>query len=163
MRTREVSNREDILDSRDIIKRIEELESDRQNLIDATQEAQEAIDAYEGDTEGDEFDTLHDTMDAARDEMNAWGETDEGRELTALKALEEEASGSPDWIHGEALIRDSYFQDYAEQLADDLGAIDPKAANNWPTCHIDWEEAADALKADYMEVAFDGVAYWILA
>jgi hypothetical protein len=58
-----------------------------------------------------------------------------------------------------ALIRDSYFEDYARQLAEDIGAIDSKAS--WPNNHIDWEDATDALKQDYTEVDFDGVSYWI--
>ena len=95
-----------------------------------------------------------------------WLETDDDKteyeteELTALRALAEEASDyAEDWTHGECLIRDSYFVEYAEQLADDIGAIDASAT--WPLCHIDWDAAADSLKMDYTQVDFGGVAYWI--
>lgn len=63
--------------------------------------------------------------------------------------------------HGESLIRDSYFEEYAEQLADDIGAIDRNA--KWPVNCIDWEKAARELQYDYTEVDFDGEAYWIRA
>jgi len=84
-------------------------------------------------------------------------EDDEDRK--ALEALAEEAEGSPDWQHGETLIRDSHFEEYAEELARDTGMLE--GANDWPLRHIDWEAAADELKEDYFSVDFDGVEYWI--
>ncbi len=83
----------------------------------------------------------------------------EASELATLKSLEEEASGSPDWSYGETLIRDSYFQDYAQELAADCGML--KDATSWPLTCIDWEQAAKELRYDYTSVDFDGVAYWI--
>ncbi|KKN50728.1 hypothetical protein LCGC14_0629900 [marine sediment metagenome] len=73
----------------------------------------------------------------------------------------EEASDSPDWKHGETLIRDTYFEEYTRDFAEDIGAIDHNSP--WPACHIDWDAATDALKMDYMEVDFNGVDYWIRA
>jgi len=98
-----------------------------------------------------------DRIDYLESEENRTDE--EETELKALQELAEEASGSPDWTHGETLIRDSYFEDYARELADDIGAVDKNAG--WPNNCIDWEKAADELKADYMCVDFDGVEYWI--
>lgn len=57
------------------------------------------------------------------------------------------------------LIRDSYFTTYAEELADDIGAIDRDA--RWPLNHIDWEAAASELQMDYTSVTLDGIDYWI--
>lgn len=118
---------EDVFDSRDVIARIEELET-------------EIADAAEMEEEPD---------------------ADAAEELVALIALRDEASGSPDWRYGETLIADSYFEEYAQQMAEDIGAIDRNAS--WPLTHIDWTAAADALKQDYMSVEFDGVEYWIRA
>src|SRR5258708_38218098 len=84
---------------------------------------------------------------------------DEAQELVTLKALAEEASGSPDWSYGEVLIRDSHFTDYAQELAEDCGML--KDATSWPLTCIDWEQAARELKYDYFSVEFDGVDYWI--
>jgi antirestriction protein len=85
--------------------------------------------------------------------------TDEERgELLALQSLAEQASGTSDWEHGEALIRDSYFQTYARELADEL---DSAPAQTWPYQHVDWEAAANELKQDYTPVEFAGVTYWI--
>lgn len=87
----------------------------------------------------------------------------EHEELQALQKLQEEAESSPDWGYGETLIRDTYFRDYAEELARDIGALDVEGADQWPLRHIDWDEAARELKHDYFCVDFDGVEYWIRA
>lgn len=62
-----------------------------------------------------------------------------------------------DW-YPVTLIRDSHFTEYAEQLAEEIGAINSDAS--WPLGYIDWEAAADALKIDYTTVDYDGVTYW---
>lgn len=117
----------DVIDSRDVIARIEEL--------------------------------------TREDEDQALSE-EEKEELCALEALAAEASDSPDWKYGESLIRDSYFCEYAEQLAEDTAPFSPSSAearllDSWPYRCIDWEQAARELQQDYFTVDFDGVTYWI--
>lgn len=134
----EISNHDDVIDSRDVTARIEELRADRGE-----------IEAHEGDA------------DAAliRKYLAEWDE-DYGGELRALESLAEEASGyAADWEHGETLIRDSYFEKYAQELAEDIGAINRDAG--WPNDCIDWERAARELQQDYTAVDFDGATYWI--
>lgn len=113
-----VDNRQDILDSRDIIERLEELE-----------------------------------------ELKSAGEEYDEDELTALQDLAEECEGFDDWEYGATLIRESYFEDYARELAEDIGAI--TGDESWPLNCIDWEKAAEQLGVDYSEVTFDGVTYFI--
>lgn len=134
----DVSNTADIIDSRDVIARIDELESELADLIEATE--------------------AEDYQPSASDELQQWHE-DYDDELKALKALADEAEGAGDWRHGETLIRDSYFEEYAQQLADDIGAVKNDAG--WPNSYIDWKAAAEALQMDYTSVDFDGVTYWI--
>lgn len=123
----EITNYEDIIDSRDVIARIEYLTEDKR--------------AYEEDAEGE------------------WTE-DEETELSALTALASEAIRcSDDWEYGESLIRDSYFEEYAQLLAEDLGLGSPYDA--WPMTCIDWERAALDLQSDYNAVQFGDVTYWI--
>lgn len=128
---------QDVMDSRDIIERIEELESLREEAIEA----------------GENLDDMG----------RAWGvfSTGEQEELVTLKALAEEASGSPDWQYGETLIRDSYFEEYAQELAEECGMI-PDGLS-WPMTYIDWKQAARELQYHYISVDFDGVTYWIRA
>ena len=56
-----------------------------------------------------------------------------------------------------SLISDYYFEDYARELADDIGAVDANAS--WPNSFIDWERAAAALQMDYtaIEIEVDGI------
>jgi hypothetical protein len=85
---------------------------------------------------------------------------DEKRELMALRALAKEGEDYADWEFGAQLIATSYFEHYAEELAEDIGVITHGVA--WPLSHIDWAAAAEELKADYTEIDFDGVPYLIL-
>lgn len=135
------TNTDDIIDSRDIIARIEELEAER--------------DAYDDADAGP-----NETPSQA---VTPWSEAcpDDAKELRILTALAEEASGSPDWEYGETLIRNSYFKDYAEDLARDCGMIPDNL--RWPCNCIDWDAAADELRHDYFAVDFDGVEYLIRA
>lgn len=95
-----------------------------------------------------------DPVDREGDEPDAM--TEEEGEL--LKVLEELESDVGEWRHGEALIRDTYFETYAKDLAEDIGAMPKDSA--WPACHIDWEAATNALKQDYSSVDIGGVEYW---
>ena len=83
---------------------------------------------------------------------------DELREaIAAIDALESE--GLEDWEYGAHLIREDTFTEYAQQLAEDIGAIDPDAS--WPLSYIDWERAASALRMDYSLVSFLGYDYYV--
>lgn len=84
---------------------------------------------------------------------------DEKQELTDLREFAREgADYAPDWQYGETFISDSYFKDYARELAKDIGAINREAA--WPLGYIDWEAAAKALRMDYTSIELDGVTFW---
>lgn len=85
---------------------------------------------------------------------------DEREELEALTKLDEQGESVEDWAFGVTLIRDSYFTEYAKELADDIGAIEG-ADMRWPNYCIDWEWAAKELQMDYTSVDFDGVTYWV--
>jgi hypothetical protein len=152
---------EKIIDSRDLIARFESLKDDREALESAIEEAKETLADFNDDTsviDEDEKEEQEDLVKERQQELTDWDE-ENGDEYKALKDLIEEAEGYGDFKHGEALIRDDYFTEYAEQLADDLGAIDRNAS--WPISCIDWEKAADELKADYSSFEFDGVTYWM--
>ena len=160
----EISNSDKVIDSRDVIERIQYLEDERNTLEEAVTDANNAItdldpvgnEEDETQAESDARDTLADAQAALKE----WDEGDEGKELAALKALADEAEGYGDWAHGEALIADSYFTEYAEELTSDIGDYDPRNVQ-WPYTCIDWEKAADELKQDYTSVDFDGETYWI--
>ena len=66
-----------------------------------------------------------------------------------------EGSGDDEWF---SAIADHYFEDYARDLADDIGAINREMS--WPLTHINWSDAADALKQDYTSIDIAGTEYW---
>lgn len=88
----------------------------------------------------------------------------ESEELAELLALMGELQGCGgyfkwrgEWYPG-FLIRDSHFQDYAQELAEDCGLLEN--ATSWPLNCIDWEQAARELKYDYSCADFRGVTLW---
>ena len=156
MNSKEISNSEDIIDSRDVIERIKELES----LRDDWQSDNELPDYLDTDTsEGNN--QSEDWKDSDFEKWEEWDESDEGQELKVLTKLQEQCEGYGDWSYGETLIRDSYFTDYAQELAEEV--CEMPSDIKWPYTCIDWEKAASELQYDYMQVNFDGVDYWMRA
>ena len=76
------------------------------------------------------------------------------------KAIEEQTGYDFDKLadNEPTMIPEREFKDYAWRLAEDIGAINPKAG--WPINCIDWDQAADELKQDYSEVEVDGTTYY---
>lgn len=147
----------DILDTRDLQKRLEELEGYEEELKSAEDDLQ-SIKDEDVPEDIDEQEDLEARLEKAEDRFRScrsdFGE-DEAKELVELREMADEIS---EWRRGESLINDNYFQKYAEQFADDIGAIDANAG--WPLSHIDWESAADELKSDYSSIEYDGDTYW---
>ena len=136
-----ISNLDDTIDVRDIIARVEELREERDDL-------QTALDG------------------GSQEDVNALAEweTDNAEGLAELESLLDDLNGmggdeqwEGDWYPG-TLIRDSYFQDYAQELAEEYCMIDTNA--KWPMTCIDWEKAARELQWDYSSVEVNGVTYW---
>ena len=162
-----IDNTQDVLDSRETIGRIEELESDRKALLEEVETAKAAFgedsDLICPPTNADEQVALAAAMQAqteAEAALAGWDE-DNLAELDSLKSLAEQASCSPDWQYGETLVRDSHFTTYAEELAEDCGMIVRNAT--WPYTCIDWSLAARFLQMDYFRVDFAGIDYWVHA
>lgn len=123
----------DILDSREIEERIEEL----------TAEFLEA-------TETDPADTM------SADDWAFGLSSDDAQELAGLIELRDKLSHVPDWSYGETVIREDEFADYCKEMVIDCGY----APNDFPEwLVIDWEETADNLREDYSEATVNGVTY----
>jgi chromosome segregation ATPase len=157
-------NSDDIINSRSVIKRIDELEDERQTIVSEIDSTKEELE--EGERQHNEAGTdfvaredLQDTIKRAKKDLKEWDESSDAEELKALKDLQEQAEGYSDWRHGVSLIRDSYFKTHAQELADDIGAVNSDAG--WPNNCIDWDQAATELQMDYTSVEFDGVTYWL--
>jgi hypothetical protein len=118
----------DIIDIRDIIERIEELP-----------------DLIEGE--------------GCEEQCNRYRE--ELATLTGIMAELQGNGGDEQW-HGDwyplTLIRESHFRDYAQELAEDIGAVNAQAT--WPNNCIDWDQAVRELQMDYTSTTIDGMTYF---
>lgn len=149
------SNQSDVIDSRDIIARIEELTCELQvvhsELWENSQSViEEDFDFWLSKTIKDEDHELH----------------DQAVELDSLKSLASECEDySADWQHGETLVNRDYWIQYTKELIKDCYSdlIDQDTNNTWPyNCvTIDYDKAADELEHDYTTVDYCGQEFLI--
>lgn len=120
---------------------------DSRDLEDERMELAEAVENWTGIVnDGDE--------EERRDEYPGLADIGRYGELCQL-ADELSVSG---WEHGIIFIPEADFTEYAQELAEDIGAIDREAG--WPNGYIDWERAARDLRMDYSEIDIAGTAYY---
>ncbi len=124
---------DDIIDSRDVIEAIVELESEIEALTE------ESVDSTRAD---DQWPALIELRE----------------ELAVIKAFADDAEEVSDWSYGETFIEDSHFETYAQQLAEDC--CENLNTTDWPARCIDWEQAARELQMDYTSYEFGGYTYW---
>jgi len=146
-----ISNKDDVIDSRDVIERIEELASTQ---IQAFNEQQ----SIEGDDdlqiEDDDFNNDH---------FRNWLKEGEGidierDELISLLELQDQCEDLSDWEYGETLVNADYWVDYVYDLLRDCGDL-PKDIPHY--IEIDWDATANNIEHDYMRVDFGGEEYLI--
>jgi hypothetical protein len=175
-----VTPNNDIIDSRDVIERIDELESELNSLECEACEGHGTVTIPQGrEDDGDDEDNCSacggdgtvdasnvtkedaDKVVAARSLTFLSEFQDELEELWLLRAfLEEMEQNAGEGVqHGVVAVRDSYFERYARQEAEDCGLIKDDAT--WPNNCIDWTEAARQLQQDYSCIDYDGVEYWV--
>lgn len=133
----EITNTHDVIDSRDLMVAISDLEMLRDDWTDYQNEPDKEGLVAPVEFTSDDQETL-DSLQEFADEFEAY---------------------APDYQYGEIAIHDAYFQRYAEELAEDIGAVDQTAS--WPMTCIDWEQAAHDLQQDYTAISFDGERYWV--
>lgn len=143
------------LDTRDLYTRKCELEA----LRDAVEAAREEL-TDAGFPTGtmrseipEEFSHLIKDLDSALEDFG----DEEKEELKALEDVENQI-GMSAFLHGETLIPERDFKEYARELAEDIGAIPDNA--KWPCTCIDWEQAAEELKQDYSSLEYEGKTYY---
>ena len=154
------------LDTRTLYKRQQELQSELDDLKEAVEDAEEAyVDAaseYERRIPEDQdvleciLEDRENELGSAKLELKEWQEEYQ-EELDALNDLEREVGD--EFMHGETLIPEGEFKNYAEDLAADLHGRAIRDAS-WPFDCIDWEQAADELKMDYSSLEYEGETYW---
>jgi hypothetical protein len=130
------------IDTRNLAKRLEELQAAEEYLKDARK-------ALENADEDDDIAELQENLEYAEGEF---GEEEE-EELEELKQIESEVS---EFEAGNALIPEDEFVEYCMDMLSDIGDL----PRNIPWyIVIDREATADNLKADYGEVEYQGTTY----
>lgn len=159
-----ISNTDDVIDSRGVIERIEELQTERDYLDTEYSEANDALEAAEDnpaqlEESGQTIEELRTIAADAREAVDNWNNSEEAQELAALEALQEEAEGyCRDWTYGAQLIRDSYFEQAMDEIIEDCyGSQYSKDLPSFMSITLDY----NALQSDYTAVEFDGVTYWV--
>jgi len=164
----DISNDEDLIDVRDLIEFVKERSSEREDLKDALDTAiQEVRDNTVFSEEllinDERFISLCQDVVDAKEALDDFDKDDDQDEFTAVSELLDELKGNGDdeewkgdW-YPVTLIRDDYFQEYAEELVKDIGDM-PATIPHYIV--IDWEATAHNIQQDYKSVDYDGVTYW---
>ena len=152
---------DNILDSRDVIRRYEELKSDAEDMYEAEIErlVEELCDDETSDEEREKLELSFRNklpLDEFVDLEAVRGEVYAEDYIKYRDFVEEAEDEVIDWSYGATLIHDEYFETYAEELANDLYDIE----DHWPYTCIDWEQAAEELKQDYSQIEWDGNTYY---
>lgn len=153
----------DIVDTRDIISRIEELD-------DELSELQDEIEDLESDVEGVEFSKRHtddiDQIQSYDDNIAELNEKIKDKKNYILNTLQPELDhlnetiddvGS-EAIRGVTLIHEDYFTDYVKDMLLDCGDI-PQDLPWYIEDAIDWDRVATTLRQDYVSTTYDGEDY----
>jgi len=138
-----------ILDSRDLQKRLEELEAFRDALTGARKEWGDT--GFIDPAPRVEIERVKEALERAEQDFSE----DEQNELEELESLRDEVGG--EWRHGVQFIPCDDFEEYARELAEDIGAVSRE--DSWPKNCIDWTRAAELLAQDYSSVTFRGENY----
>ena len=153
----------DVFDTRDVVKLIADLQPLAcQHCGESVLPNNESPTGYVHDEYDDELNPvlLCARVQTGDDPTRAEPDEDEAEEFSrALKLESELQDATGEYVHGEAVIAEGYFEDYARQFAEDIGALPDDAS--WPVNRIDWEAAANDLKADYTSIDFEGSTYYV--
>lgn len=118
----DISNTDDVIDSRDVDSRIEEIKEE---------------------------------IAAGREDDPDF--TDLENKLRSLTALRDDV-GSGEWRYGLTLINEDYFEEYCQQMVEDIGDL-PSDLPSYLANSIDWGKVARQLRQDYFSVDYNGNTY----
>lgn len=140
---KELDLESDVIDLRDIIARVEELEDELQSEYQAYSESEDDPMEY--------------------DDWEYGGDSEEIQEYKELKKILDELKGCGgdeewrgDW-YPITLIADRYWIDYVEDLVSEIGDL-PRDLPSYLV--IDWEATANIIQQDYSNLTIGDEDYW---
>jgi hypothetical protein len=169
MQTSEINWGDSLIDSRDILARRDELESEEELLKSEVEELKSEVEDLAGENLSTSdlymLDRKNDDLSSAEEALEAFY-SEYSDEIGDLIEVIEACEDSPDWLYGETLINEDYFEDYIkDQITDCYDMPEDYDSGKWPWCHMqmDWSGAADEAKQDYTEVEISGNTFYIRA
>ena len=142
---------ENIIDTRDIQDRIDEINDDIDTLENEISDLSEEVDELDEDNEDDkhEIDLKLDDIEDKKGQIE-----DLQEELSMLLDVQSEV---PEFRHGETLIHEDYWVEYVQALCEDCGYI----SKDFPCwIEIDWEATAKNVATDYSTIELDGNTFY---
>jgi hypothetical protein len=150
----QITNNDDVIDSRDIIARIDELEDMFQVCQNCGEDLPIGVDHRDSTYPGPNGELI---VDCPKCDGIIMSEN-EREELGHLDAIKDECEDYGDWKYGVTLINDFYFTEYCMELLKGIGDL-PQDIPGYIA--IDEDQTAENLKVDYATVDFDGVDYFV--
>lgn len=132
-----ITNDMDVIDSRDIIERLEALDESLNDVYECDVDNPLSFDEW--------LELNHDNHELGI------------AEYLALQNIQDQLENYvDDWRFGAILIHEDYFHEYMDEMVEDLYGFS-KDLPEWATITYDYE----ALKQDYTEIDFNGVTYYV--
>ena len=161
------------LDSRDIQKEIDNIESLKNNYESDLEALNGELNDFESElydieNEDDYADKQNDIDNKLEEIAEKENEIQEcefeynrySEELAELESLKEEIESNSDegFEYGIQLIHENYIDDYLDEMLEDCDYI-PKDMPSW--IKIDWQATYDNMKEDYNEIELNGNTFYI--
>ena len=87
-----------------------------------------------------------------------WQDSGHAERLETLRAFRIEVD-NPELEYGQTFISENYFEDYARELCQDIGAL-PADLPGFIESNIDWEGVASDILIDYSSAELGGTMYY---
>lgn len=138
---RTICNSDKVIDSRDIVERINELTDTYDELLE------------QNDFEPEAYPILKDFLADKGEDVDDLEEL-----IVLLKFQEDGVDTTSEWYDGATLIHESCFEEYCQDMLEDSGEL-PRDFPNYIV--IDWEATCKNLSYDYSHITFDGETYLV--
>ena len=135
-----ISSTDNIIDSRDVAKRLEELEADRDMYLSDIEEAKNL----------EEENTYINALE--------WFDTEYIDEIYELRELMNDIMELRGWEYGLTLVHEDYFTKFVIQELKDVGDL-PRDLPWY--IEIDEEATVNNLKDEYIPIEFDNTTYYV--
>lgn len=147
-----IDTSDNFIDPRDVYLEADEYEDSIALKQEEIHEVEDNIAALDEDSDyyDDELSELECERDNLQDELAGLEE-----EASDIFELRDDCNA---YSRGDTLINEDYWVDYVQQMAEDMDGVN---TSNWPYNHIDWEEAAEALRVDYTTITWRGQNFYV--